>query len=128
MSVHDSASGETSKVSDDYVRVYYKGKSYLVPKEFILKKHPGGAEIILAHENSDVTEDFERVEHSPDAINMLEKWEETSTLSSECGKDSEWRELKSGETPIKTRWRSTAIAFTIAAIVAIWVLPQRKYK
>ena len=56
------------------VRVTYKGRVYDVPRDFVYNVHPGGADSILPHEGGDITDPFQNVGHSDDAVAMLEDW------------------------------------------------------
>ncbi|KAG5472011.1 hypothetical protein CUR178_02676 [Leishmania enriettii] len=98
----------------------FKGKNYMVPESFVTKEHPGGKAVLMALANSDITEAFEEADHSLDAMEMLEEWcvDVSGTQKAELLKRAEARHAEEDE----WRWRSTAIAFSVAAIVAAVVL------
>lgn len=98
----------------------FKGKSYSVPENFVTKEHPGGKAILMALVNKDITEGFEEAGHSKDAMEMLEEWcaDVSTTERIELQKRAEARLAEEDE----WRWRSTAIAFSVAAVVAAVVL------
>ncbi|KPI82728.1 hypothetical protein ABL78_8257 [Leptomonas seymouri] len=98
----------------------FKGRNYMVPETFVTKEHPGGKSVLLPLMNGDITEAFEDSDHSQDAREMLEEWcvdvspNEKALLLERAevrrAAEEEWR------------WRSTAIAFSVAAVVAAVVM------
>ncbi|KAK7199390.1 Cytochrome b5-like Heme/Steroid binding domain containing protein [Novymonas esmeraldas] len=98
----------------------FKGRNYMIPESFVTKEHPGGKAILMPLVDSDITDAFEDADHSQDAAEMLEEWcvdvsaaeQETLRRRAEVrhAEEEEWR------------WRSTAIAFSVAAVVAAVVL------
>ncbi|KAG5496940.1 hypothetical protein GH5_01453 [Leishmania sp. Ghana 2012 LV757] len=63
-------------------RFFFKGKSYLIPKDYIDNEHPGGGEKIMPYVGHDMTAAFEDADHSLDAVELLEEWlEEEYALS-----------------------------------------------
>ena len=68
------------------IRVTYHGKLFDIPRDFVDNEHPGGADSIYPYEGSDMTEAFEDVGHSKDAVDMLKQWlvdgSEEATISS----------------------------------------------
>ncbi|CAG9579283.1 hypothetical protein LMJF_31_1180 [Leishmania major strain Friedlin] len=55
-------------------RFFFKGKSYLIPKDYIDNEHPGGSYEIMPYVDKDMTDAFEDVDHSLNAVEMLEEW------------------------------------------------------
>ncbi|GET91114.1 hypothetical protein, unknown function [Leishmania tarentolae] len=55
-------------------RFFFKGKSYLIPKDYIDNEHPGGGDEIMPYVDKDMTDAFEDADHSMDAVEMLEEW------------------------------------------------------
>ncbi|KAG5497583.1 hypothetical protein JKF63_03848 [Porcisia hertigi] len=55
-------------------RFYFKGKSYLIPKDYIDNEHPGGADEIMPYVGKEMTEAFEDADHSLDAVELLGEW------------------------------------------------------
>ncbi|KPA78931.1 hypothetical protein ABB37_05995 [Leptomonas pyrrhocoris] len=98
----------------------FHGKNYMVPTSFITKEHPGGKAVLLPLADSDITEAFEESDHSQDAREMLEEWcvDVSSTEQAQLQKRAEIRRAEEEE----WRWRSTAIAFSVAAVVAAVVM------
>lgn len=70
-------------VSDEAgrVRMLYKGNHYLIPLDFVASGHPGGQQLLLRYINQDITTVFEKVGHSHDAVQLLEKWAEDIWVS-----------------------------------------------
>jgi cytochrome b involved in lipid metabolism len=64
----------TSMPNSAPVRVTYHGRLYDIPRDFVDNEHPGGADSIYPYEGSDMTEAFEDVGHSKDAVAMLTPW------------------------------------------------------
>lgn len=96
--------------------VQYNGVSYRIPMSFVLKEHPGGKDLLLQYQGRDITEAFEDADHSHDAYEMLEEWiEEAPASKKELLRE---RAEKRTEEMEAWRWRSTAIAFSVATIVA----------
>ncbi|CAG9579282.1 hypothetical protein LMJF_31_1170 [Leishmania major strain Friedlin] len=98
----------------------FKGKNYMVPESFVTKEHPGGKAVLMALADKDITEAFEEAGHSNDAMEMLEEWCVNVSATEKAGllKRAEARHAEEDE----WRWRSTAIAFSVAAVVAAVVL------
>ncbi|AYU81316.1 Cytochrome b5-like Heme/Steroid binding domain containing protein [Leishmania donovani] len=55
-------------------RFFFKGKSYLIPKDYIDNEHPGGSDEIMPYVDKDMTDAFEDADHSLNAVDMLEEW------------------------------------------------------
>ncbi|KAG5471334.1 hypothetical protein LSCM1_01414 [Leishmania martiniquensis] len=60
-------------------RFFYRGKRYLIPKDYIDKEHPGGGDKVMPYVGRDMTDAFEDADHSIDAVELLEGW-----LEEEC--------------------------------------------
>ncbi|KAG5471333.1 hypothetical protein LSCM1_01413 [Leishmania martiniquensis] len=102
------------------LRFVFQGKNYTIPESFVTKEHPGGKAVLMALVNKDITEAFEDAGHSQDAMEMLEEWcaDVSEAKKAELQMRAEARHAEDDE----WRWRSTAIAFSVAAIVAAVVL------
>ena len=98
----------------------FEGKNYMVPRSFVTKEHPGGKAMLLRLVDRDITEAFGKFDHSQDAREMLEEWcvDVTATEKAQLQQRAEARRAEEAE----WRWRSTAIAFSVAAVVAAVVL------
>lgn len=109
---------------ETHVRFLYKGQSYLVPLDFITKVHPGGKRLLLKFKDGDITDAFTDAEHSDDALEMLEEWIENATPEQRAAlkRRAEDRDRTLNE----WRWRSTAIAFTVATVVAAFLFRRRQ--
>ncbi|CBZ29173.1 hypothetical protein, unknown function [Leishmania mexicana MHOM/GT/2001/U1103] len=55
-------------------RFFFRGKSYLIPKDYIDHEHPGGSDEIMPYVDKDMTDAFEDADHSLNAVEMLEEW------------------------------------------------------
>ncbi|KPA78930.1 hypothetical protein ABB37_05994 [Leptomonas pyrrhocoris] len=55
-------------------RFFYKGKAYLIPRDYIDDEHPGGGDEIWPWVNQDMTDAFDDADHSLDALEMLEEY------------------------------------------------------
>ncbi|CAM37086.1 hypothetical protein, unknown function [Leishmania braziliensis MHOM/BR/75/M2904] len=106
------------------IRVYYRGNKYDVPLEFATRLHPGGKSILMRYKDCDITKDFEKMNHTTDAVVMLNEWladgkpfSEThkSTVSCEAEEDGNQHKKESDKAK---HWNRMAIAFGIASIVA----------
>jgi cytochrome b involved in lipid metabolism len=106
--------------SSECLHFIFHGKNYMVPESFVTKEHPGGKAMLLPLVNSDITEAFEESDHSQDAREMLEEWcaDVSSSEKVQLHQRAEKRRAEEEE----WRWRSTAIAFSVAAVVAAVVL------
>ena len=58
--------------------------------------HPGGPEVILERAGRDVTRDFARVGHSPDAVKLLEKYRVGQVGAAGRGRDDSTRKGRAG--------------------------------
>ncbi|KAG5497582.1 hypothetical protein JKF63_03847 [Porcisia hertigi] len=98
----------------------FKGKKHMIPESFVTKEHPGGKAVLMALVGRDITEAFEDADHSQDAKEMLEEWcvDVSTTEKVDLLKRAEARRAEEDE----WRWRSTAIAFSVAAVIAAVVL------
>lgn len=112
-----------SAAAETHIRVAYKGQHYLIPTDFVTKEHPGGKKLILRYQNGDITEAFEDAGHSGDALEMLEEWMENAPAALKDQLNE--RAAKRREEENEWRWRSTAIAFTVATIVAAYVFRKK---
>lgn len=106
--------------STDMLHFIFQGRNYMVPESFVTKEHPGGKAMLLPLVNGDITEAFEEADHSQDAKEMLEEWcvDVSKTEKVKLQKRAEARHAEEEE----WRWRSTAVAFSVAAVVAAVVL------
>ena len=64
---------ELEKINNQNTILIINGKVYDVTE--FLEQHPGGSEIIKYYHKKDATQDFVKVGHSNEAINMLDKYQ-----------------------------------------------------
>lgn len=116
----------TALKEEEYISFLFHNKTIHVPRSFVMKEHPGGKHVLLPYEGKDIAEAFAEADHSFDAKEMVEEWE-VSTGRSQVEADAlKQREDERRKTNDEWRWRSTAIAFGVATIVAALVLrPSR---
>lgn len=117
----------SASISPKTIRVTYKGQTYLIPLDFVMKDHPGGPDAILDLANQDITDAFEEAGHSSDAETMLQAWLEgiskerqAEILASQKRKNEEQAQRRIAQTK---RWRqlNTAIAVSTAVAAAVGV-------
>lgn len=116
-----------SSLPETHVRVYYRGNKYDVPISFATRLHPGGTDILRRYKDRDITKDFDKVEHSMDALEILSEWQvdgpydgrickEVPLIAAEQeGKVMSHRE---DEKAASKHWNRMAILFGLASIVA----------
>ncbi|KAK7199385.1 Cytochrome b5-like Heme/Steroid binding domain containing protein [Novymonas esmeraldas] len=107
------------------VRLYYRGNKYDVPMEFATRMHPGGKSILMRYKDSDITKDFEKMNHSVDAVVMMNEWlvdghrfDDAAKAAVPVGEDTMLAEQEKKEAEKAKRWNRLAIGFGIASIMA----------
>lgn len=100
-------------------RFFYKGKAYLIPKDYIDDEHPGGGDEIWPWVNKDMTEAFDDADHSLDALEMLEEYLDVDYDSNEVAEEASDKKGEKEETEEEAREaRETSVKEAVAAAEA----------
>jgi hypothetical protein len=96
-------------------RFFYKGKAYLIPKEYIDEEHPGGGDEIWPWVNKDMTDAFDDADHSLDALEMLEEYLDEDYVPDEAAAAAEEKEEEREKEESAAKVTATTSVFAAAA-------------